>query len=133
MLGKIAKGIELLLDVPGDGPAAKKGSEVTYNARLFLRKGDEVTVDARSIALYGDQLQTRSIEGVELIDHVTTLGKRRPIAGVEKSLFGMQAGGYREVLVSPHLAYGDDGIEGLIPPEAMLKIRLWVQAVDNPA
>lgn len=67
--------------------------------------------------------------GVELIDHVTELGKRRPIAGVEKSLYGMRAGGYREVLVSPHLAYGKSGVEGLIPANAVLRIQIWVQNV----
>ena len=125
----IAKGIELLEDTPGEGMAADKGSNVTYNARMFLRRGDEVTGDARSIALYPAQLDTRSIEGVELIDHRILLGKRQSIAGVEKSLYGMQAGGYREVLVSAHLAYGEAGIKDLVPPNAMLRIQLWVQDV----
>ena len=65
---QIAKGIELLRDIPGEGPEAEKGAVVTYNARFFLRKGDEVTRDAQSIALYGSRLHTRTIDGVELID-----------------------------------------------------------------
>ena len=128
---QIAKGIELLRDIPGEGPEAEKGAVVTYNARFFLRKGDEVTRDAQSIALYGSRLHTRTIDGVELIDHTTTLGKRQPIAGVEKSLYGMQPGGYREILVSPHLGYGETGISGLIPPNAMLRIQLWVHEVQS--
>ncbi len=71
---QIAKGIELLRDIPGEGPEAEKGTVVTYNARFFLRKGDEVTRDAKSIALYESRLHTRTIDGVELIDHTTTLG-----------------------------------------------------------
>lgn len=130
MTPRIAKGIELLDDRPGAGPAADKGSVVTYSARFFLRKGEEVTRDAQSIAAYRDHLNTRMIDGVELIEHATTLGKRQPIAGVEKSLYGMQAGGYREVLVGPHLCYGAAGVAGLIPPDAMLRIRLWVHEVD---
>ena len=130
MKNQIVKGIELLEDIPGEGLPADKDTNVTYNARLFLRKGDEVTGDARSIALYGAQLDTRTINGVELIDHKLLLGKRRAIAGVEKSLYGMQPGGYREVLVSAHLAYGEAGIKDLIPPNAMLRIQLWVQDVQ---
>ena len=126
----IGKGIELLTDIPGKGPQAEKGAVVTYNARLFLRKGDEVTRDAHSITLYRSRLPIRTINGVELIDHTTTLGKRRPIAGVEKSLYGMQPGGFREVLVSPHLAYRETGIPGLIPPNAMLRVQLWVHRVE---
>ena len=46
---------------------------------------------------------------------------------VEKTLVGMRAGGFREVLVSPHLAYRDAGVPGRIPPGALLRIRLWVR------
>ncbi len=129
MATHIAKGIELLSDKPGTGTAAVKGSAVTYNARLFLRRGDEVTFDAKSIALYETRLTTRKIDSVQLIDHATILGKRQPIAGVEKSLYGMKAGGWREVLVSPHLAYGKKGLADLIPADAMLRIQLWVHDV----
>jgi hypothetical protein len=124
------KNIELLEDVPGDGAEAAKGSTVVYNARLYLRRGDEVTMDAKSISMYADRLDTRTVDGVELINHTTTLGKRQPIAGVEKSLYGMRPGGYREVLIGAHLAYGEKGIEDLIPPNAMLRIRLWVRDVQ---
>ena len=126
----IAKGIELLHEIEGEGRPADKGSKVTYNARFFLRRGDEVAYDKLSIAAYGEQLRTRLIDGVELIDHVTTLGKRQPIAGVEKTLLGMRTGGYREVMVSPHLAYGAAGLGDSIPPGAMLRIQLWLQAVQ---
>ncbi len=129
MTTNIAKGIELLSDKPGSGTEAVKGSSITYNARFFLRRGDEVTVDAKSIALYGTHLTTRNIDGVQLIDHVTMLGKRQSIAGVEKSLYGMKSGGQREVLVSPHLAYGKKGLADLIPADAMLRIQLWVHDV----
>lgn len=133
MSRRLDKGIELLREVTGSGMVAGKGCQVVYNARMFLRKGDEVTQDARSIAAYRDHLTTRMVEGVELIDHTTTLGKRRPIAAVEKSLFGMQPGAHREVQASAHLCYGERGIEGLIPPHAMLKIQLWVRDVQPPA
>lgn len=129
----IAKGIELLNEIPGDGLIAAKDAIVIYNARMFLRKGDELTFDAQSIAAYGDRLNTRIVDGVELIDHATTLGKRQPIAGVEKTLFGMKPGGFREVSVGPHLCYGEPGLADLIPPNAMLRIQLWVRDVRVPA
>ncbi len=126
------KGIEVLEDLPGQGPVAARGSQVVYNARLFLRRGDEVTGDARSIALYGEHLKTRQLQGVELIDHTTILGKRQPIACVEKALYGMRPGGFREILASPHLCYGAKGIDGLIPSNAMLRVQLWVHDVGTP-
>ena len=127
---QLTKGIELLDELTGSGPVAEKGCRVTYNARLFLRRGDEVTQDARSIAAYREHLTTRVVDGVELIDHTTTLGKRQPIAAIEKSLVGMQPGAQREVQASAHLCYGPRGIDGLVPPNAMLTIRLWVHDVQ---
>ena len=128
---QLAKGIELINELAGSGARAARGSEVVYNARLYLRKGDEVTFDAGSIAAYGDRLETRAIDGVELIDHRITRGKRQAFAGLEKSLYGMQSGGYREVLVAPQLGYGETGIADLIPPNALLRVRIWIQAVKQ--
>ena len=128
---KISKGIELIEEVIGEGPEAKKGSVVTYNARYFLRRGDEVTRDTEIISRVRDHVTTRFVDGTELIDHVAELGKRRPIAGVEKSLYGMRKNGYREVLVSPHLAYGEKGVPGLIPANALLRIKIWVRDVKK--
>ena len=130
MSAQISKGIKLLEDIPGNGPAAEKGDIVAYNARFFLRKGDEVTPDTKSIAAYRSHLHIRVVNGVELIDHTATLGKRQLIAGVEKALYGMRTGGYREVLVSPHLGYGKAGVDDSIPANAMLRILLWVRDVQ---
>ena len=131
MAKQLDKGIELIQDIPGRGARAEKGSEVVYNARFFLRRGEEVTHDARSIALYRDQLPIRQVDGVELIDHTTLLGKRQTIACVEKSLYGMQAGGFREITAGSHLCYGQNGIDGLVPPNAMLRVQIWVRHVRS--
>ncbi|MGB5179360.1 MAG: FKBP-type peptidyl-prolyl cis-trans isomerase [Gammaproteobacteria bacterium] len=131
MAEKIATGIELLHEVAGAGAVAAKGDVVIYNARIFLRRGDEVTQDASIIAQGGGYLKSRTIDGVELIDHVTELGKRRSIPGIEKALYGMRTCGYREVLVSPHLAYREKGVPGIIPENAMLRIQLWVREIRH--
>lgn len=125
----ITKGVELLDEIIGEGLEADNGAVVTYNARFFLRQGDEVTRDTEIISRAQEHLITRFINGVELIDHVIWLGKRQSIAGVEKSIYGMKKCGYRKVLVSPHLAYGEKGVSGLIPANALLTIQLWVQDI----
>ena len=89
-----------------------------------------MTLDADMISRARDNVEIRVLDGIELIDHTTELGRRRTIAGIEKSLYGMKEGGYREVLVSPHLAYGNNGIEGVIPPNALLRIQIWVRSVQ---
>ena len=129
---KIVKGIDLVDEIPGEGRAAEKGDIVTYNARFFLRRGDEVTMDAEIISRAPDHVETRIVDGVELIDHVTQLGRRHPVAGVERTLYGMCRNGYREVIVAPHLAYGKNGVPGRIPPDALLRVQVWVRDVRWP-
>ena len=130
---RLDKGVELLDEVAGRGTRAARGSTVRYCARFFLRRGEEVGFDAAIIERAPEHVTTRVIEGRELVEYTTVIGRRRAIAGVEKALTGMQPGGYREVLVAPRLAYGDTGVAGRIPANAMLRIRLWAIAVSAPA
>lgn len=125
----VSKGIEILHESICDGTAASKGSKVRYSARFYLRRGDEVTPDYKSIAAYGERIATRFVDGVELIEHVTTLGKRQMIAGMGMALADMTAGSYREVLIPPHLAYREKGLGKLIPPNALLKAHVWMHEV----
>ena len=124
----MAAKIDIVSEDIQPGTRAAKGSRVTYSARFYLNRGDEVTADHKSIEMYGDRLPTRLIDGVELIAHTTTLGKRQSIAGIEIALTGMTAGSVREVVIPPHLAYGDKGL-GPIPPHALLRAKVWVHDV----
>ena len=72
--------------------------------------------------------QLRQEENQILIEHMTTLDKRQAMAGIEKTLVGMRAGGFRKVRVSPHLAYGSRGIPGLIPSDAAHRSRMDAQS-----
>ena len=59
-------------------------------------------------------------------------GKHQVIAGIEKAIVGMRVGGFRKVRVSPHLAYGSRGMPGLVPPDAVLNISIWLREVMAP-
>lgn len=49
-----------------------------------------------------------------------TLGARRVIRGWEQGLLGVKVGGRRLLVIPPHLAYGERGAAGVIPPGATL-------------
>ncbi len=67
--------------------------------------------------------------GFTFIDHTIVLGRRQAIAGVEHTLIGMKAEGYRKVRLSPYLAYRDKGIPDLIPPDTVLICEVWLRNI----
>jgi FKBP-type peptidyl-prolyl cis-trans isomerase (trigger factor) len=97
---------------------------------MWLNRGDEVRLNAMQVQHLPEQM-IREVAGEKLIDHSTVLGTRRVIAGVERSLIGMKRGGYRRVKVSPHLAYRDKGVPGIIPANAVLVIEIWLRGVTS--
>ena len=125
---RIASGITLLEDKPGQGPPAAREDRVLFNMKIWLNRGDEVPLNAVQ-AQHVRARMLRNVNGEQLVDHTIRLGKREVIAGIERSLTGMSAGGYRKVRVSPHLAYRDKGLPGLIPEDAVLVVEIWLRQI----
>ena len=125
---QLKRGIKLLDEREGQGEPAKKGERVVYNLKIFLNKGAQVPLNERQ-AEHLPPSSLRTDGDFRFVEHQTLLGNRAPIAGVEQSLIGMKQGGYRKVRVSPHLAYGDHGLAGSIPPKAVLIIELWLREI----
>jgi hypothetical protein len=122
------RGIRLVEEREGTGAPASKGARVVYNLRIFLNKGEEVPLNERQVA-HVPQSMVRNDDGRPFIDHAITLGRRQAIAGIEQALLGMKLGGYRKVRISPHLAYGEEGLPGLIPARAVLIAELWLREI----
>jgi FKBP-type peptidyl-prolyl cis-trans isomerase len=51
------------------------------------------------------------------------------IAGLERGLEGMRIGGIRKLRVSPHLAYRDTGVPGVVPPNAVLMFEIELLSI----
>lgn len=110
-MGKI-KGIEITDLRVGTGPEATQDNCVAVNVRMFLRRGDEV--------FFWPGAGSRM---------VIALWRRDCIAGLLKGILGMRVGGLRQVVISPHLAYGEAGIPGLIPANALLRCEVELVAI----
>uniref|UniRef100_A0AAQ4Q0B4 peptidylprolyl isomerase n=1 Tax=Gasterosteus aculeatus aculeatus TaxID=481459 RepID=A0AAQ4Q0B4_GASAC len=62
----------------------------------------------------------------------TYIGKRYVIQGMDKALVGLCIGEKRRITVPPHLAYGEAGVEDLIPSSAVLVFDIQVIDFHNP-
>lgn len=126
---KLPSGLRVLEDQEGSGPATETGHTIVYNCRIFLNQGDEVRINDNREERGIPEDRIRREDGHTFIDHISVLGKRQVIAGIEKALIGMRVGGFRKIRVSPHLAYRDRGLPEMIPPNAVLNISVWLRDI----
>jgi hypothetical protein len=112
-MGKV-KGIEITDLQIGSGVEATKEDNVAVNLRMFLRRGDEVACSPA----FGPRM-------------VIDLSRRECIAGLLRGIPGMRVGGLRQIVISPHLAYGEAGIAGRIPANALLRCEVELIAIRD--
>jgi FKBP-type peptidyl-prolyl cis-trans isomerase len=62
-------------------------------------------------------------DGETLITEIV-VNRGRLISGLFYGLDGMRVGGTRRVELAPHMAYGDRGVPGVIPPCATLIVEV---------
>jgi FKBP-type peptidyl-prolyl cis-trans isomerase (trigger factor) len=127
-LARICSGVDLLAEVEGRGLPAAKGDRVLYNTKIRLHRGEELPLNKAQAENLPESM-IRTVGQERLIDHTAVIGQREVIAGIERSLIGMKTGGYRKVRVSPHLAYREKGLPGVIPPNALLEVEIWLREI----
>jgi FKBP-type peptidyl-prolyl cis-trans isomerase len=104
------KGVEIEDIAQGTGPEASRGSvgEIRYDG--FLRRGDK----------FQESLHCRF-----------KIGTRYVIAGLEYGVQGMRTGGRHKIYVSPHLAYGTQGVPAIVPANAALIFEVELLTVKE--
>jgi FKBP-type peptidyl-prolyl cis-trans isomerase len=101
-------GLEIEETRVGTGAIAHRGDRVTMWYSWFLNRDDAFQTDVTT---------------------TLTLGERHVIAGLERGLEGMRIGGIRKLRVSPHLAYRDTGVPGVVPPNAVLMFEIELLSI----
>lgn len=117
-------GVELLEGIPGLGPAVRRYAYYDVRLRMWLSRGDSVRWDEPWGILKHARLED---DGTTLF---TTLRVDRELmfAGLFYGVDGMRVGGMRRLKVAPHLAYREKGIDGVIPPNALLIVEVEILA-----
>lgn len=100
---------------PGNGDVAVRHSQVTVHYTGWLTDGTKF-----------DSSHDRG-EPIQF-----TLGMGQVIAGWDRGLEGMKAGGKRTLMIPPSLGYGQRGAGGVIPPNATLKFEVELVAAVPP-
>jgi FKBP-type peptidyl-prolyl cis-trans isomerase len=108
----MTSGIQIEELQTGTGELAERGKWAVVRCRIFLNRGDEVELSD------GGPVKFR-------------IGARRVMAGLDKGITGMRVGGKRRLRISPHLAYGERGVPGKIPANAVIDCEVELIAVAD--
>jgi hypothetical protein len=118
------KGIDLLEEIEGDGHEVQRLKYYILAIRLSLRKGDLIDVTDGILSRTFDENLKLHSDGY--LESRVRIDRENIIAGIYYSLEGMKIGGYRKVLIAPHLAYREEGLPGLVPENAMIVAEIKV-------
>lgn len=96
----------------GEGAELKSGQTAVYKHTAWI-------YDPKALANKGVQ-----IEGGTEATAETQIGSGNIIKGFSDGMIGMKAGGKRQLIIPPELAYGDKGMEPHVFPGAIILVEV---------
>jgi hypothetical protein len=119
---RLRSGLVLLSDLPGTGPEVRRQHNYRIRLRLWLHGGDPVRWKLAWGRVDAAHLED---DGATLVTEVR-IDRRSLFNGLFYGIDGMRVGGTRRLEVAPHLAYGERGVPGTIPPGALLVAEITI-------
>ena len=109
-------GITLLEDTPGTGAAIERGKVYRIRLRMWLNKGEPIRWQRPWGLIDRARLDD---DGATAITDLR-IDRENLFPGLFQGIDGMRVGGRRKLKISPHLAYGERGIPGRVPADAVI-------------
>ena len=120
----LKKGIKLIEETEGTGSYVQRQRYYIVAIRLTLNRWDVVKIPDQCLSHSIDRYLKVYDNG--FFEHWVRIDRENLIAGIFYSVQGMKVKGYRKVIISPHLAYGERGIPGIIPKNAKLIVEITI-------
>src|SRR5439155_12011575 len=119
---RLRSGLTLLADVPGAGEPVRRQHNYRIRLRVWLNRGQAV----RWQTAWGHVGVARLDDDGETLITEVRIDRRSLVGGLFYGVQGMRVGGTRRLEIAPHLAYGDRGVPGVIPPGALLIAEITI-------
>ena len=108
-------GIKIEHEIESTGKEAIGDVIAVVHVRMSLNRGEEVFTSKPEMPLW-----------------VRLKNREHHIVGLRYGIEGMRVGGKRNMVISPHLAYGEKGVPGKIPPNAIVRCEVELCDVLGP-
>jgi hypothetical protein len=119
---RLRSGLTLLVDVPGSGEPVRRQHVYRIRLRLWLNRGEPV----RWRSAWGPAGAAALDDDGALLTTEVRIDRRSLVNGLFYGVEGMRVGGTRRLEIAPHLAYGERGVPGIIPPHARLVAEVTI-------
>jgi len=119
---RLRSGLTLVADISGDGESVRRQHQYRIRLRMWLNQGEPV----RWTQAWGPVGITRLDDHGETLFTEIHVNRGTLVNGLFYGVDGMRVGGTRRLEIAPHLAYGERGVPGVIPPNAVLRVEVTV-------
>ena len=119
---RLRSGLTLLVDIPGDGEPVRRLRRYRVRLRLWLSRGEPVRWTHASGPVGAATLED---DGATLVTEMR-IERRSLVNGLFYGIEGMRVGGVRRLEIAPHLAYGERGLPGIVPANAVLTAEIAI-------
>ena len=113
---KQRSGIKLIAETPGTGALVERQQIYQVRLKMWLHRGEPVCWEQPWGMIDRARLEDN---GATLITDLR-IDRENMFAGLFQGIEGMRIGGRRKLRISPHLAYGEIGVPGRIPAQAVI-------------
>ncbi len=120
-------GIKVIADTPGQGAPVKRQHIYQICLKMWLNKGEPIRWEHP----WGMIDRARLEDDGETLYTDLRIDRENLFAGLFQGIEGMHIGGTRKLRISPHLAYGETGIPGKVPAQAVIIVEIEFIAERN--
>lgn len=113
---ELRPGVELVEEAEGSGEPVERHNYYRLRLKMWLNRGDSVRWEKP----WGVLTQAELSDDGTTLETDVRLDREHLVNGLFYGILGMRIGGRRRLRIAPHLAYGERGVPGVVPENALL-------------
>jgi hypothetical protein len=119
---RLRSGVDVLADISGTGEPVRRQHHYLVRLRMWLHRGEPIRHAMPSGPVGVGRLEDN---GETLVTEMR-INRGQLINGLFYGVEGMRVGGTRRLEIAPHMAYGEQGVPGRIPPNALIVAEITI-------